>query len=847
MAYSYVVYTGNGVTTSFTVPFPYLDQSHVSATVNGVATTFVWLNATTIGFSAAPGNGLAVRITRFSNREARLSDYQDAQVLTEAAMDFDARQIFYVAQEAFDAVADAPTGGDMRRSMNLSDVFDTNAARQNIGALNRNGDNMLGPLYLAGFPTAPNQAATKGYVDSILGIGGGVTSFNGRIGVVTLTSGDISFALGYTPLNKAGDVMTGLLTLSGDPIGPLGAVTKQYVDAHLGGGSTGEWVFPLPDPAKPAAILNKSVVNNTSDRAGSANILVERIAGSTQMVSWMHTYTCDNPAVTGLIGARGDIGVASIIRGRAATFIAQWAAAVGPRVNPGQGWAAVGMKVNAIERVGDQGLRRDRTGGSYTMGIQVSPDASLDVGDGSPIGYNGTFGLGFIASGPGATAVRWWNPLYIETDSTVPNGIQVLAEGGSAVNMSPLAILEARGHYQYGLDFRVATFNDADHTAIWLQQGQCIHLGPFSRIYEAPTGDLTLYDPVVGAKRLQDLGGGSGTNLLPLNNNWSGQNSFAKINTTFPGWTVQVKSEGNGILPAGYALTGAGAGIYYAAFDVRKTTNAAIEQGTPGGSVGAYIQHAVSGNITTATTSIGMRCTLETSQTRTGLVQNDAVAGYFSIANAGTDVGAFGLHVDTIHVPSAGASSVTYGMSVELYRFNSFGNTIGYHARVVDQGGGSYDGNWAFLASPGGIGGKKWKSVFAAGSTLTGTLVCDIGLDLAHCVPTDAAIRLPGNTDVKFNGAGETANMRYGSAQNTLEVRSNGALRIGMGMGNGVLYQYGGVGAEYQWYFDAAGSSPAVMNVRSGSRTSAPSNPSAIANWLKLQVDGIDYWWPLYR
>lgn len=41
----------------------------------------------------------------------------------------------------------------------------------------------------------------------------GVTSFNGRTGAVTLTSGDVTTALTYTPVNKAGDTMTGLLTL----------------------------------------------------------------------------------------------------------------------------------------------------------------------------------------------------------------------------------------------------------------------------------------------------------------------------------------------------------------------------------------------------------------------------------------------------------------------------------------------------------------------------------------------------------------------------------------------------------------------------------------------------------
>jgi hypothetical protein len=52
----------------------------------------------------------------------------------------------------------------------------------------------------------------KGRVTSASsGSGGGVTSFNTRTGAVTLTSGDVTGALGYTPLSLAGGTMTGLL------------------------------------------------------------------------------------------------------------------------------------------------------------------------------------------------------------------------------------------------------------------------------------------------------------------------------------------------------------------------------------------------------------------------------------------------------------------------------------------------------------------------------------------------------------------------------------------------------------------------------------------------------------
>jgi hypothetical protein len=56
---------------------------------------------------------------------------------------------------------------------------------------------------------------------------------NGK-GLTTATSAvlssDITTSLGFTPVDKAGDTMTGALVLNADPSAALGAATKQYVD-----------------------------------------------------------------------------------------------------------------------------------------------------------------------------------------------------------------------------------------------------------------------------------------------------------------------------------------------------------------------------------------------------------------------------------------------------------------------------------------------------------------------------------------------------------------------------------------------------------------------------------------
>jgi hypothetical protein len=806
MAYSNVTYTGNGVTTDYTFSFPYLEQSHIGVTVNGVQATFSWVNANTIRLAAAAPNGQAVRISRNSNRQARLSDYQDAQVLTEEQMDYDAKQLFYVAQEAFDAVAEAPVGGDMRRSMNLSDVYDITQSRLNIGAVARTGDTMLGPLLLAGAPAVPNEAATKAYVDQKTSVaGGGVTSFNTRTGAVTLLGADVTGALGYSPVNKAGDVMTGALTLPADPLNPLQAATKQYVDNRIPPGLfSGEWQFPAPNPAKAAAYLNKTQTANTSDRAGSMNMLLERTGGTVPMVGLMHTYKVTSPYA---VGAVGDIGIGSLMIGNAATFLSGWFAAVGPRVNPGQGWAAVGLKVNAVERVGDQGFRGDRTGGSYTMGIQVSPDNTLNVGDGPPTGYNMTFGVGFIASAAGAGASRIWNPIYIEQDSTVFGGVHIQSRGGSAPSTMPRTPMSVTDHFYEGIDFRFATFNDADNTAIHLAQSQCIHFGPVSRIYQAPGGDLTFYDPLAGSKTLSSLVGGGGGFDPAVDHTFTGKNTFSKSAGAIPAYTVRVQSLAGGALTPGGIILDSG---YDTSLDVRKVTNVGVEPITGGGNAGVYIQHQASGT------------------------------------SGGGVVAGLRVQADTTHAGASGSVN-SYGVAVEVQRSSLIGNTVGFMARVTGAGG-YYDSTVGFLAAPGGDGSKKFQAAFAAGSPFTGVLNCDFGLNLSMSTCNTAAIWIPSNKPMGWS-TDLTITERFDAAAGHMKVAQGGVQRIGMsisGANPSTIYQNDGSGYG-SYYIDTSGGSQAVISCRSGSRTTGPSNPSAIANWLRVDVDGIVFYWPLYR
>ncbi len=107
MAYSYVDYTGDGSTVDFTITFDYLNEGDVGVAVNGVALTtsdFIFHNATTIRCDTAPGNALLVRLYRVTNRTSREVDFSQGATLTEDDLDRSAKQMFFLAQEAFDAV-----------------------------------------------------------------------------------------------------------------------------------------------------------------------------------------------------------------------------------------------------------------------------------------------------------------------------------------------------------------------------------------------------------------------------------------------------------------------------------------------------------------------------------------------------------------------------------------------------------------------------------------------------------------------------------------------------------------------------------------------------------------------
>jgi len=109
MPQSYVQYLGNGSTTTFAVPFPYINKAHVTARVDGVQAGFTWSGDATISLShVVPGSGSVVEVRRTTPNDARLVDFVDGSTLTESDLDQNNTQFLYLSQEAQDRADEGP-------------------------------------------------------------------------------------------------------------------------------------------------------------------------------------------------------------------------------------------------------------------------------------------------------------------------------------------------------------------------------------------------------------------------------------------------------------------------------------------------------------------------------------------------------------------------------------------------------------------------------------------------------------------------------------------------------------------------------------------------------------------
>ena len=102
MALTEITYTGDGSDVTFgPIPFPYLEDSDVLITINGVATTAFTIDPSTkiITFSSAPADGSTIRVYRNTNNDTLAATFISGSAIRAVDLNDNFTQNLYVIQE----------------------------------------------------------------------------------------------------------------------------------------------------------------------------------------------------------------------------------------------------------------------------------------------------------------------------------------------------------------------------------------------------------------------------------------------------------------------------------------------------------------------------------------------------------------------------------------------------------------------------------------------------------------------------------------------------------------------------------------------------------------------------
>jgi len=242
MANSFVQYTGNGSLRDYSVPFGYLDKSHVKVYVsNSVTTAFTWTSSSQIRFNTAPSNGSVILIRR-QTTTTPLVDFTAKSRWQTTDLNLSTKQAIYIAEEAEEWAAAWYTGAGAPASTlgNEGDFYiDTTAGnlyrkgpsswsvlRSVIGPAGATGPQ--GPAGATGAtgPQGPAGPAGEGVriLGSVAGVGSLPSSGN--------TPGD-GYLIGGDLYVWGGSSWTNVGNITG-PQGPVGPTGPQGIQGPQG-------------------------------------------------------------------------------------------------------------------------------------------------------------------------------------------------------------------------------------------------------------------------------------------------------------------------------------------------------------------------------------------------------------------------------------------------------------------------------------------------------------------------------------------------------------------------------------------------------------------------------------
>jgi hypothetical protein len=303
---------------------------------------------------------------------------------------------------ALPGVISASTGQTLDISSDISLTFTTNS-------LSRLTINQNGSFTVNGSAGTSGQVLTSnGSSSSPTWTNPAVISFNTRVGAITLTSLDVTTALGYTPGSGSGTVTSvdmsvpSFLSISGNPITTAGTLTVTYSGTALPipNGGTGQTTAQAAIDA-----LAGSVTSAQYLRGNGSNVVMSTIqASDVPTLNQSTTGTAAGLSTTLVVGS-GGTGVTSLTTNGVL-----------------YGGATVGA--TAAGTTGQILIGNTSAAPSWSSKVQVTTAGSVAAGTGS-LATNATDGFFYIPTCAGVptgvpTTISGFAPMVIDsTDNSM--------------------------------------------------------------------------------------------------------------------------------------------------------------------------------------------------------------------------------------------------------------------------------------------------------------------------------------------------------------------------------------------------------------------------------------------
>ncbi len=135
MATTQNTYTGDGSTTDYTLTFPYLAVADVRVSLDDIGTTaFTLTNATTLRFTTAPGNGVAIRIYRVTDDANNKIVFSSGSTIKADDLNDAVNRNLYIAQETTNNVSNVTAGNVVDGSLTTAKLADNAVTTAKIGS-----------------------------------------------------------------------------------------------------------------------------------------------------------------------------------------------------------------------------------------------------------------------------------------------------------------------------------------------------------------------------------------------------------------------------------------------------------------------------------------------------------------------------------------------------------------------------------------------------------------------------------------------------------------------------------------------------------------------------------------